>query len=60
MRVGTLLPIVDILLGMGVDPTELLAAEGVDPKVFDDPDNQIPRVIRPVRRATATSATAPA
>ena len=45
VRVGTLLPIVDILLGMGVDPTELLAAEGVDPKVFDDPDNQIPLTV---------------
>ncbi len=45
VRVGTLLPMADILLGMGVDPTELLAAEGVDPKVFDDPDNQIPLTV---------------
>jgi AraC-like DNA-binding protein len=45
VRVGTLLPIADILLGMGVDLTELLAAEGVDPKVFDDPDNQIPLTV---------------
>ena len=41
VRVGTLLPMADILLGMGVDPRALLAAEGVDPKVFDDPDNLI-------------------
>ena len=45
VRVGTLLPMADILLGMGMDPTELLAAEGVDPKVFDDPDNQIPLTV---------------
>jgi AraC-like DNA-binding protein len=45
VRVGTLLPMADILLGMGVDPTELLAAEGVDPKVFDAPDNQIPLTV---------------
>jgi AraC-like DNA-binding protein len=45
VRVGTLLPMADILLGMGVDPAALLAAEGVDPKVFDDPDNQIPLTV---------------
>ena len=45
VRVGTLLPMADILLGMGVDPNELLAAEGVDPKVFDEPDNQIPLTV---------------
>jgi AraC-like DNA-binding protein len=45
VRVGTLLPMADILLGMGVDPVALLAAEGVDPKVFDDPDNQIPLTV---------------
>ena len=45
VRVGTLLPMADILLGMGVDPTALLAAEGVDPKVFDDPDNEIPLTV---------------
>jgi AraC-like DNA-binding protein len=45
VRVGTLLPMADILLGMGVDPVALLAAEGVDPKVFDDPDNEIPLTV---------------
>lgn len=41
VRVGTLLPMVDILAELGVDPAELLAAEGVDLAVFDNPDNQI-------------------
>ncbi len=41
-RVGTLLPLADILVGLGVDPAGLLAEGGVDPKVFDDPDNRLP------------------
>ena len=45
VRVGTLLPMVDILREMGADPGALLAAEGVDPKVFDDPDNRIPLTV---------------
>lgn len=57
VRVGTLLPMADILLGMGVDPTELLAAEGIDPKVFDNPDNEIPLTVhnRLVARAVVRS-----
>ena len=41
VRVGTLLPLAEILLGLGVDPTKLLAEAGVDPKVFDDPENRL-------------------
>jgi AraC-like DNA-binding protein len=41
VRVGTLLPMLEILRDLGVDPGSLLAAEGVDPTVFNDPDNQI-------------------
>ena len=41
VRVGTLLPLADILSGLGVEPTQLLAECGVDPSVFDDPDNRI-------------------
>jgi AraC-like DNA-binding protein len=42
VRVGTLLPMVDILAGLGVNAAELLASQGVDPALFDNPDNQIP------------------
>jgi AraC-like DNA-binding protein len=42
VRVGTLQPLAEILLGMGVDPTKLLAECGVDPKVFENPENRIP------------------
>ena len=41
VRVGTLLPLADILVGLGVNPAELLAEAGVDPKVFDDPENRL-------------------
>ncbi len=41
VRVGTLLPLADILVGLGVDPATLLAEADVDPKVFDDPDNRL-------------------
>lgn len=41
VRVGTLQPLVGILSDLGVEPTQLLAECGVDPNVFDDPDNRI-------------------
>lgn len=41
VRVGTLLPLADILIGLGVNPATLLAEAGVDPKVFDDPENRL-------------------
>jgi len=44
-RVGTLLPLADILVGLGVDPVQLLAEAGVDPKIFDDPDNRMPLTV---------------
>jgi len=57
VRVGTLLPMVDILVDMGVNPLELLATEGVDVAVFENPDNQIPLTLhnRLVARAVARS-----
>ena len=45
VRVGTLLPLADILRDLGVNPAGLLAECGVDPKVFDDPDNRIPLTV---------------
>ena len=45
VRVGTLQPLADILLGMGVDPAKLLAECGVDPKVFENPENRMPLTV---------------
>jgi Arabinose-binding domain of AraC transcription regulator, N-term len=41
VRVGVLMPLADLLLGMRVDVAELLADVGLDPTVFDDADNRI-------------------
>jgi len=57
VRVGTLLPMVDLLVEFGVNPAELVAAEGVDSTIFDNPDNQIPLTLhnRLVARAVERS-----
>ena len=45
VRVGTLCRWRTSCRGLGVDPAGLLAECGVDPNVFDDPDNRIPLTV---------------
>ena len=42
VRLGAVVIIPAILRQLGVDPAEVLAEAGLDPKAFDDPDNRIP------------------
>jgi hypothetical protein len=39
-RVGPI-PIPQVLRELGIDPIEVIASVGVDPALFDDPDNLI-------------------
>lgn len=45
-RVGSVLTIPALLRSLGADPAEVLAEAGIDPSLFDDPDNFISREAR--------------
>lgn len=42
VRIGPIQPLPAVLRNLGVDPAEILAEAGMDPLVFENPDNIIP------------------
>jgi AraC-like DNA-binding protein len=42
VRVGPLRPIPVLLAEHGLDPAQLLGSVGLDPRLFDDPENRVP------------------
>ena len=46
VRIGSALAIPDVLRRLGVDPAEVLAEQGLEPWLFDSPDNRISQAAR--------------
>jgi AraC-like DNA-binding protein len=46
VRVGSVLAIPAVLRSLGADPAEVLAEQGLEPTVFDSPDNRISQAVR--------------
>jgi len=46
VRVGVVAAIPDLLIELGADPAEVLAEVGIDPKLFDDPNQLISHAAR--------------
>jgi AraC-like DNA-binding protein len=46
VRIGTVLAIPDVLRSLGADPAEVLAEQGLEPALFDSPDNRISQAVR--------------
>ena len=42
VRVGPLLPVPALLAERGIDPVQVLAKVGLDPRLFEDPENRVP------------------
>ncbi|HNC51015.1 MAG TPA: AraC family transcriptional regulator [Accumulibacter sp.] len=42
LRIGGVASIPSVLRGLGCDPREVLGEAGIDPALFDDPENRIP------------------
>ena len=46
VRISTVLAIPDVLRSLGADPAEVLAEQGLEPTLFDNPDNRISQAAR--------------
>jgi hypothetical protein len=45
-RIGSVLAIPELLRSLGADPAEVLAEQGLEPTLFDSPDNRISQAAR--------------
>ena len=46
VRISTVLAIPEVLRSLGPDPAEVLAEQGLEPSLFDSPDNRISQAAR--------------